>query len=112
MRERRVLTTKCVAQAWEDLCLNKSQLIIESFRNLRLSLPIDGSGDELNIKGFEAESLVIGDWSTNGYATGDEELSLRDTKAENTGIDAQSDDSQVVKYIDGGAMITWSVSVI
>lgn len=61
--ERRVLVTKCVADAWEQFCTTRKPLIVQTFRNLGLSLPIDGScDDELKIKGIAPDDLKIGDW--------------------------------------------------
>lgn len=61
--ERRVLITTCVAEAWERFCTTRKELIVQTFRNLGLSLPIDGScDDELKVKGIAVEDLQIGDW--------------------------------------------------
>ena len=48
--ERQILVTRCVAEAWERFCEAKN-LVVKTFRKVRLSLPIDGSRDkELSIK--------------------------------------------------------------
>ena len=57
-KERRVLFTKWVGEAWEHVCQQK-KAFIRSFRKCGISLPIDGSLDsEINIKGLE--SYVVG----------------------------------------------------
>lgn len=59
--DRRVLTTWCVGDAWYQFCVEKQDLVKQSFRNVGLSLPIDGSQDHtLDIKGFTG--IEIGDW--------------------------------------------------
>lgn len=64
--DRRVMTTICVGQAWEKFSVEKRSIVQKSFRNVGLTLPVDGSSDqELNIKGFTPQELDIGDWSTD-----------------------------------------------
>jgi len=71
--DRRVMTTHCVGNAFDQFHSTKSHLISTSFRKLGLSLPIDGSSDhELDIKGFP--QLEIGNWR--------EDLSLQDDRAD------------------------------
>ena len=61
VRERRILTTSCVGDAYYAFHLEKGDIIRQVFRKVGLSLPIDGSCDaELDIKGFSG--LQIGDW--------------------------------------------------
>ena len=56
-KERRVLFTKWVGEAWDHVCLQKES-IIRSFRKCGISLPIDGSMDsEINIKGLESYAV-------------------------------------------------------
>lgn len=101
--ERRVLTTKCVRQMWETFCLSKRQLVIDSFRNVGLSLPIDGSHDyELRIKGFASEDLEIENWYEGGQATIDEGFGQGHTVQKNTVLHTQDDDSQVIEYLNKG----------
>lgn len=62
--DRRVMTTICVGRVWEKFCSEKRAIVQQSFRNVGLALPVDGSCDkELNIKGFTAQNLTIGDWT-------------------------------------------------
>ena len=65
--ERRILLTRWVGQAWDEIS-TKTGTIIWSFRKCAISVPIDGSADEdINIQGFEAyvveEKLVSGAWN-------------------------------------------------
>ena len=63
VEERRVLVQRCVAEAWEQFCTTRRNVIVDSFRKVGLSLPIDGScDDELSIKGIDKHLLKIGDW--------------------------------------------------
>ncbi|KAG0137649.1 hypothetical protein HOY82DRAFT_597370 [Tuber indicum] len=58
---RRILMTKAVGAAWETFCSDKQSVIIQSFRHLGMTLPIDGSADhELHVKGVAG--LEVGDW--------------------------------------------------
>ena len=55
--DRRVLFTKWVAQAWEEVSSNKGA-IVRSFRKCGISMPIDGSQDsEINIREPSAYSV-------------------------------------------------------
>lgn len=59
--DRRVMTTICVARAWDQFCLESRHLVITSFRNVGLSLHPNGSEDqELNIKGLTTSELHVG----------------------------------------------------
>lgn len=61
--DRRILITRCVANAWKQFHQCRQHNIIKTFQNLGLSLPIDGSQDHcLHIKDISAEDLIIGDW--------------------------------------------------
>jgi hypothetical protein len=54
--------TKWVAEAWEKLHKDHQDAIINTFRNVGLSLPIDGSQDhELSIR--DLPNIVVGDWT-------------------------------------------------
>ena len=51
--QRRVLLTKWVGQAWEDMHAKDSDMIRQAFVQVGLGLPIDGSRDhEIKIKDF------------------------------------------------------------
>jgi hypothetical protein len=61
--------TRCVGQAWEQFSSTRKEVVVQSFRKLGMSLPIDGSCDaELSIKGLDPEVLRSGlkDWRTRG----------------------------------------------
>ncbi|RPA91909.1 hypothetical protein L873DRAFT_1848016 [Choiromyces venosus 120613-1] len=64
--QHRIVTTEAVGRAWEEWNKAQSQrkIIIQSFRDTGISLPVDGSCDhELKIKGFSSGELVLGDWA-------------------------------------------------
>ena len=57
--ERRVLTTKWVANAWEKLCKNK-EMIIRSFVKCGITNKLDGSeDDEVSIRGLEGYIMPL-----------------------------------------------------
>ena len=65
--ERRILVTQAVGQAWEQFSHTYQELVVNTFRQLGLTLPIDGSYDsELSIKGIDPSLLEIGDWGQGG----------------------------------------------
>lgn len=54
------MLTKWVGQAWQELHIEKNELICQTFRKLGLSLAVDGSEDrELSIK--DLPGIVVGD---------------------------------------------------
>jgi len=64
--ERRILVTWAVGEAWERFCLKHQDLVINTFRKLGLTLPIDGSQDhELSIKGIDPSLLQIENPTSN-----------------------------------------------
>ena len=74
--QHRVVTTEAVGRAWEEWHLSNSgrKIVIQSFRDTGISLPVDGSCDrELKIKGFTPEELILRDWARSeeemGYGT-------------------------------------------
>ena len=59
--QRRVLLTKWVGQAWEDIYAQDSDMIRQAFVQVRLGLPINGSRDhEIKIKNFP--DVPVGNW--------------------------------------------------
>ncbi|KAH0606088.1 uncharacterized protein H6S33_003749 [Morchella sextelata] len=63
--DRRILMTWVVAEAWDWLHQERKELIVKSFRQVGISLAIDGSEDsEIKVKGLD--NLEIGDWSEGG----------------------------------------------
>jgi len=55
------MTTHVVGPAWSQFCKDKEAMIQKAFRDLWVTLPVDGSRDhELQIKGFAAEDFKIG----------------------------------------------------
>lgn len=54
---RRVLFTKWVGKAWEEVSANRD-MIVRSFEKVGIAVPIDGSGDDqINIEGLEEYSV-------------------------------------------------------
>ena len=50
---RRVLITKWVGQAWQEICSDK-EMVIRSFKKCGISVPIDGSEDDrIHIQGLD-----------------------------------------------------------
>jgi len=57
--DKRVMTTQVVGPAWTQFCHGKANLSQKAFRDVGVTLPIDGSQDhELRIKGIAAEELA------------------------------------------------------
>ena len=82
--QHRVVTTEAVGRAWEEWnkpgSQSRQKIVIQSFRDTGISLPVDGSCDhELKIKGFAPGELVVGDW-----ARSEEEMGYGITETENT----------------------------
>ena len=81
--QHRIVTTEAVGRAWEEWhrpgSQSRQKIVIQSFRDTGISLPVDGSHDhELNIKGFAPGELVVGDW-----ARSEEEMGYGITETEN-----------------------------
>ena len=88
--EMRVMMTRCVAEAWEIFCRDKTDVVIRSFRCLGIALPIDGSCDEeLSIKGLETTSLLVAlkDWKTQGVTVDSPSNSGDDSDSNSSGPD-------------------------
>ena len=84
--DRRVMTTQCVGEAFNQFHTTKTNLISHSFHKTGLSLPIDGSLDsELDIKGFT--NLEIGDWR--------EDFVLLDERA-----DVHDEDDELIEVVE------------
>ncbi|KAG0128085.1 hypothetical protein HOY82DRAFT_541554 [Tuber indicum] len=78
--QHRIVTTEAVGRAWEEWYQSQSRpkIIIKSFRDTGISLPVDGSCDhELNIKRFGPNELVLGHWAQSeeqmGYGISERE---------------------------------------
>ena len=83
--DRRILTTTCVGHAFYRVHPEKADIIQRVFRNVGLSLPIDGSCDsELEITGFTG--LDIANWRED-FETIDEEAEILETCDNDEGID-------------------------
>ena len=67
--ERRVLFTKWVGEAWEQVASNRG-MIVRAFQKCGISLPIDGSrDDEINIQ--DLQDYSVGEDTDDGNSTDD-----------------------------------------
>src|SRR6202165_406675 len=67
--QRRVLLTKWVGQAWDDMHTEDSDMIRQAFRQVGLGLPIDSCQDhEIKIKDFP--EVQVGNWKDWQPTTG------------------------------------------
>jgi len=94
--EMRVMMTRCVSAAWERFCREKREIIIQIFRCIGASLPINGSSDgKISIKGLPTPHLMtaLQDWKTQGAPTADEGTasSSDDTVEDSSSSDDESD---------------------
>lgn len=104
--ERRILTTHCVVEAWEEFCTSKRDIIINVFRNIGLSLPIDRSCDtKLHIKGFDSDSLSVGNWQEGACFDLVDELLLGWSIEENSILDESCDNSSCIDFVAGGTLM-------
>lgn len=64
----------------EQFSERHQELVVQTFRKLGLTLPIDGSSDEeLSVKGIDSSLVQIGDWRRAEYTSttlGEEDRSL------------------------------------
>jgi len=93
LRDRRILTTKCIADSWVEFNREKKDVVIRSFRQLEtgISLPIDGSCDsELNIKGLPP-NFTIGNWRSEEGSTLAEEIEELNGSLTEIAPDAEED---------------------
>ena len=63
------MMTHCVGKAWAQFSHERREVVIKSFRQLGLSLPINGTSDgEISIKGLATAPLMrsICAWKTQG----------------------------------------------
>lgn len=95
--EKRIMTTHVVANAWDQFCKDKKAMICKAFRDVGVTLPVDGSCDhELAIKGIDPSKLQIGDGGHNPLS--DNEVLDRFYRS----IPISDDDNELLEY-------TWSV---
>ena len=85
--DRRILTTTCVGDAFYQFHLTKSEIIRRVFRQVGLSLPVDGTSDsELKIKGFP--EVEVGDWHRDYEEVEEEaELEIPETNDDDSSIE-------------------------
>ena len=74
--EQRILLTKWIGQAWEEVSANKDA-VVRGFKKCGISVAIDGSeDDEINIKGFE--NYKVESDNDDPFATSDDSDSSTD----------------------------------
>ena len=62
--DKRIIVIFIVVAAWERFCTTKQELVWKAFKNVGLSISLDGIEDHLlAIKGYEHGKPEIGDWS-------------------------------------------------
>jgi len=102
--ERRVLVTHAVGQAWEIFCEKNQESVIQTFRSLGLTLPIDGSCDnELSVKGIPPDLLPIGDWQRGPRGPGIDSETLAHVICEPLATETTFEEDQYdhpVEYVD------------
>ena len=77
--ECRILLTKWIGQAWEEVSANKDT-VVSGLKKCGISVAIDGSEDnEINIKGFEDYQIVSDD--DNPFATSGDSDSSTDSNS-------------------------------
>jgi hypothetical protein len=92
--EMRVLMTRCVGEAWSTFCRERQEVVVKSFRQLGISLPIDGSCDsEISVKGLSTERLMaaLTEWKTCGAPSG-EDSDCEESDSESESEDEEDDD--------------------
>ena len=108
-KQRRILLTAWIGEAWEETCANKD-MIIRGFRKRGISVAVDGS--EMNIKKlenyqvdsddndpFESEDDSFGDESDSASSTEDEgTLDSSYTLAESTVLEESITLSEVMVF--------------
>ncbi|RPB00518.1 hypothetical protein L873DRAFT_1564006, partial [Choiromyces venosus 120613-1] len=61
--DKRIMVTHVVGEAWAIFQQEKKELITKAFRDVGVTLPIDGSQDQdIHIKGFD--NITVGDWNS------------------------------------------------
>ena len=110
-KQRRILLTAWIGEAWEEPCANKD-MIIRGFRKCGISVAVDGSEDNINIKKlenykvdsddndpFESEDDSFGDESDSATSTEDEgTLDSSYTLAESTVLEESITLSEVMVF--------------
>jgi hypothetical protein len=84
--DRRILLTKWVAQAFERVHLEHKNAIIACFKNVGLSLVVDGSADHL-LKIRDLPNLTIGDWKKVPDGTEDNPTAIDDDVLDTIEVD-------------------------
>lgn len=108
--DRRVLLTKWVGQAWEEMYQEDGDMIRQAFEQVGLGLPVDGSQDyKIKIKDFP--KVQVGDWQSwrllkvEGEAT-EELISLTLTEVEKLAMEALANDVNIeLEYDDNDYII-------
>jgi hypothetical protein len=109
--DRRVLLTKWVGQAWEEMHQEDGDMIRQAFEQVGLGLPVDGSQDQkIKIKDFP--EVQVGDWQSwrplkvEGEATEELISNLTPTEVEKLAMEALDNDVDIeLEYDDNDYII-------
>lgn len=98
--KRRIGITHCVAKAWQRFCQEKAEMVVDSFINLGLTLPTDGSQDHLlSIKGLDG--LKYSDLDPSIIANEDLMVQVSDgVNLEDTELDPLEDENEAVDFME------------
>jgi hypothetical protein len=97
--QRRVLLTKWVGQAWDDMHTEDGDMIRQAFRQVGLGLPIDGSQDhEIKIKDFpEVQVRNWKDWQPiKGHDSTELQSNLTAEEVEKLASEIPIDDNDLI----------------
>ncbi|RPB29326.1 hypothetical protein L211DRAFT_872096 [Terfezia boudieri ATCC MYA-4762] len=98
LSDKRIMTTHVVGDAWAQFCKDKKNMICKSFRDVGITLPIDGSQvHRLQIKGIPASDFVIGNGEFPSPARTDPALDI-ELETFYRSIPARGDDCDAFEY--------------
>ena len=107
--ERRVLLSKWVGGAWEEVCA-KPEMIIHSFRKCGISIAVDGSEDEvINITGVD--DYTVGSIGSSSSDDDDDDTSndpCEESDAERSSIESDSTSNDPFEEDDGRNVVSSS----
>jgi hypothetical protein len=88
--DRRVLMTHWVAQAFERVHMEHKDAIIACFKNVGLSLAVDGSEDHL-LKVRDCPNLTVGDWQKAPEGTAENPAMIDEDGESTIEVDSNED---------------------
>jgi len=88
-----------VGDAWDQFCKDKKDMVCKAFRDVGITLPIDGSQDhQLQIKGILATSFIIGDGSVDPESESRDSVSGAELETFYRSIPVSGDDTNTLEY--------------